>query len=166
MIYSEELLQRLAQLSPITWSGEVYRHMFGTASPARDNTVGARWNPPEIAAIYTSLRRETALAEGDFYVAMQPLRPKAVRRLHRIDVSLSSVLDLRDWSLLHELGIEKAAFTQPEPFRCKEVGGAVAHLGHDGLLAPSARDQGANLVIFLGNKTAAYDFSPIDFVVV
>jgi len=166
VIYSEELLQRLAQLDANSWFGEVYRHMFGSASPARDNTVGARWNPPEVAAIYTSVGPETALAEGNFYVTMQPLRPQAQRRLHRIRVSLASVLDLRDWDLLQELGIEKASFGQPEPFRCKEVGGAVAHLGHDGLLAPSARDEGANLIIFLGNKNATYDFSPIDFTIV
>ena len=166
MIYSEELLAALAELPAGPWHGEVFRHMFNTIPPGRENTVGARWNPAEVAAIYTSLKRQVARAEGDYYVEMQPLRPKAERRIHRIRVNLASVVDLRDWSLLEHLAISKEIFAEPEPPPCKQVGGGVAHLGHDGLLVPSARGDGANLVIFPDNKGKLYEFTPIDFSVV
>ena len=38
------------------------------------NTRGARWNPPGLAAIYTSEERDTAIAEGQHAIDMQPLR--------------------------------------------------------------------------------------------
>lgn len=54
----------------------VYRHMLADIPPDRANTRGARWNPPDIAAIYTSFERETALAEAEYYLSLNtpPLR--------------------------------------------------------------------------------------------
>jgi RES domain-containing protein len=166
VIYRAEILDRLASLSPRKWGGIVYRHMFGALSPQKENLDGARWNPEEVAAIYTSLDQETAIAEADYQIACQPFRPKAERKVHRVQVTLTSVLDLTDWDFLEELGVEKRSYDSPEPPHCKEVGGAVAHLGHDGLLAPSARASGLNLVIFPGNQDEIYEFAPIDFVIV
>src|SRR5258707_15216090 len=103
--------------------------MFGPNPPDKENTVGARWNPPEVPAIYASVEIETAKSEGDYYIEMQPLGPKAERRLHRIRVTLASTLDLRDWAVLEQLDIDRESFNAPEPIRCKQVGGAIAHLG-------------------------------------
>lgn len=166
MIYGDELLEKLTALESAAWKGEAYRHMFGNNQAGKENTVGARWNPPEVPAIYTSLNPQIAESEGDYHMAMQPLRPKAERRIHRIQINLASVLDLQAWSLLEYLGIDRKQFASAEPARCKEIGGSVAHLGHDGLLVPSARSDGGNLVIFPDNKTAIYEFSPIDYAVV
>jgi RES domain-containing protein len=166
VIYGEELLDAVAQLPPAIWEGTVYRHMFGVNPPDKENTVGARWNPAEVGAIYTSLEPKTAQSEGDYQIEMQPIIPKAERRLHRIWVRLASVLDLRDWAILEELLIDRESFSSPEPPRCKQVGGAIAHLGHDGFFAPSARSEGANLVVFPHNKSPAYEFTPIDFEVI
>jgi RES domain-containing protein len=63
--YPPELLDRLQALTPAPWSGQVFRHMFGSYPPDAENTRGARWNPPGVAAIYTSLTREGALAEAE-----------------------------------------------------------------------------------------------------
>jgi len=166
VIYGEELLQCLTELQPVPWSGEVYRHMFGANPPDKENTIGARWNPPEVPAIYASLETETAKSEADYYIEMQPLRPKAERRIYRIRISLGSVLDLRDWAVLQHLGIRKQSYALPEPPRCKEVGGGIAHVGHDGLLVPSARASGTNVVIFPDNKSASYEFNLVDFKIV
>jgi RES domain-containing protein len=166
VIYSEDLLQRLAEIRPEVWVGVLYRHMFGTYSPHKENTVGARWNPPEVAAIYTSLESSTAESEGDYRIGMEPLKPKAERRIHRVKVVLASVLDLRDWRLLESLGIDEPSYSMPEPPSCQEVGGAVAHLGHDGILVPSARSKGSNLVIYPDNRGKTYEFIPVDFATV
>lgn len=61
---------------------------------------------------------------------------------------MASVVQLTDWALLETLGVTQASYQSIEPLRCKEVGGAVSYLGHDGLLVPSARCDGINLVIY------------------
>jgi RES domain-containing protein len=137
--------------------------MFGVNKPDRENVSGARWNPTDVAAIYCSLDVKTTIAEGDFQIAMQPFRPKAERRVHRIQISLVSVVELTDWTLLERLGIDSNSYQSIEPPRCKEIGGGLAYLGHDGILVPSARSHGVNLVIYPNPKSS---FEPIDFSVV
>ena len=153
MVYPEDLLARLDSLGSAPWSGDVWRHMFGDNPPDRENVRGARWNPPDVAAIYTSLDRRVAIAEGDYAAAMQPLRPTAVRRIYRVRVRLSSVLDLSDRALLREVGIGDEQLAGIDQTPCRQVGGAVAWLQHDGLLVPSGRADGTNLVIFTTNMT-------------
>lgn len=131
------------------WNGTVYRHMFGSHSPARTNTEGARWNAPGLAAIYTSCERETALAEAEYSISMQPLRPRAKRTLFTIHVSLKSVIDLTAADLLPRLGIADDVLSNLDHSPCRTIGAAVNWLGHDGLLVPSSRRRsGTNLVIF------------------
>lgn len=163
MIYSTVLLESLAKLPRSAWQGIVYRHMFGLNSPKRENRLGARWNPPDVPAIYCCLEQETAVSEGDFQISTQPFRPIAERRIHRVEVSLNGVVQLTDWQLLESLGIDRASYADIEPPRCKEIGGALQYLGHDGILVPSARHKGLNLVIY---PTEAVVFEEIDFSVV
>ena len=158
MVFDEDIIRKLEAVTPAAWSGEVYRHMFGDNQPDRENVRGARWNPPDVAAIYASLDRATAIAEADYYMNLQPLRPKAKRVLYRLQVSLSSVLDLSDWNRLLNFGLVRSYFTAGEYDDTQHLGGAVAWLRNDGLLAPSARRNGINLVVFPGQQRANYEF--------
>lgn len=151
MVYEQELLASLGALSDEPWEGTVHRHMFGRYPPDRANTRGARWNPPDVAAIYTALERRTAIAEGDHASAVQPLRPRARRTLYEIRIALHRVLDLRVATTLEALGVDDAALRSDDHSACRRVGGAVAWLGHDGLLVPSARSDGDNLVVLPNN---------------
>jgi len=45
---------------------------------------------------------------------------------------------------------------------CQMIGGAVEWLGHDGLLVPSARSEGTNLVIFPNKQTPDYRFEILE----
>ena len=72
-MYTPELLDLLEGLGTTPWAGEVYRHMFADYPPTRINTSGARWNPPGDSAIYASLERNTAIAEGEHALAIEPL---------------------------------------------------------------------------------------------
>lgn len=149
MIYPPDMLDILQSARGSPWSGTVYRHMFGSYPPARGNTTGARWNDTDLEAIYTSCERETALAEAEYSIAMQPLRPRARRTLYTIKVSLRNVLDLTAPGLLDQLGISGDVLSGTDHSPCRTVGGAVNWLGHDGLLVPSARrTHGRNLVIY------------------
>jgi RES domain-containing protein len=137
--------------------------MFAGFPPERENRSGARWNPPETAAIYTSLEQATARAEADYQIRMQPCRPKAQRMIYRISVSLSSVIQLSDWEALRELGVEEATFETTNYFSSQAVGGAAEWLGHDGLIVPSARAKGNNLVIFSNKRKPDHRFEVLDW---
>jgi RES domain-containing protein len=162
VIYDRLIVEALGTASFAPWSGTVFRHMFAGFPPERENRSGARWNPPDTPAIYTSLTRETAIAEADYYIKLQPLRPKAARELYRLDISLNSVIDLSDWTQLANFGVNRKLFSSGDYSECQQVGGAVEWLGHDGLLVPSARTKGINLVIFPNCQTAEYKFQVID----
>jgi len=143
------MLDILQSAAASAWDGNVYRHMFGAYPPARSNTTGARWNEPPLAAIYTSRERETALAEADYYISLQPLRPKAQRVLYEIRVSLRNVIDLTGNGLLPRVGITDEVLSSPDHAQCRRIASAVHWLGHDGMLVPSARRTGGtNLVIY------------------
>lgn len=163
MLFSTTLLDNVSALSASTWTGVVFRHMFGSHPPERVNESGARWNPADVPAIYCSLHPQTAIAEIDFHISLQPFTPTKERRVHRIEVSVPSVVDLSNWETLERFGIARSSFGEVEPSRCREIGGAIAFLGLGGALVPSARAEGLNLVIY---PTAELVFSPLDFAVV
>jgi len=72
----------------------------------------------------------------------------------------------RDSEILDSLGVPDVAL--PYLTACQRVGGAVAHLGCDGLIVPSARrDAALNLVIYpdqSGIETARFEI--LDFEIV
>ena len=88
------LLDALAALDAHEWSGEVWRHTFADYPPEKTNLRGARWNPAGVEALYASLSRDTALAEAEHQIAIQPLRPTARRRIHRLDIHVWRLIDL------------------------------------------------------------------------
>ena len=143
------MLDLLQSAAVSAWEGLVYRHMFASQPPSRANTGGARWNEPNLAAIYTSCERDTALAEAEYYISLQPLRPRARRTLFTLHVALRNVVDLTVGDLLPRLGITNDVLVSDDQTPCRTVGAAVNWLGHDGLLVPSARRVGGtNLVIY------------------
>lgn len=159
MNYDRRVLQALARLSPSPWSGVVYRHMFAKFAPDRENTVGARWNPKEVPAIYTSLSREGVLAEAEYQIAQEPLRPKVRRTIYAVQVNLSKVLDLTSEPVLDALGLSLEALGDTDHAECQQVGGAVEYFGHDGLLIPNVRLPGTtNLVIYPNQQDSNYVF--------
>lgn len=162
VIHDPERLDAIQSLGSGRWQGEAYRHMFADLDPLRENTRGARWNPPETPAIYASLERATALAEAEHQISLQPLRPRARRTVYRLFVTLDSVIDLTAPEHLARVGLDAAALAGLDWSRCRAVGGAVAWLNHDGLLVPSVRaPEGCNLVIFPNNHPADSEFAEV-----
>jgi RES domain-containing protein len=126
----------------------VWRHMFNDHEPELSNTGGARWNPAGLAAIYTSMERDTAIAEGQHAIDSQPLRPKARRYLYELRVSASKALRI-EVSDIGSLGLVWEDLESADFAACQRVGAHAAFLGYDALIVPSARATGANLVIFV-----------------
>lgn len=164
MFYPTVLLDKLEELPTVPLQLTVFRHMLGTNVPARVNVRGARWNPPQTPAIYTSLLRQTALAEADYHLSLQTPPIRVRRTIYSIRVSLQKVVDLRDPDLLSSLSIRVDALSSADLTLCQRIGGAVARLGRDGLLVPSVRQAGgANLVIYpTQQELAESEFKVID----
>ena len=163
MIYDPGVLDALQALDASAWKDRVFRHMLGSWPPDRENSRGARWNPPEVRAIYTSLQRETAVTEGDYAINSQPVLSTITRTIYTLEVSLSSVVQLLDWGLLTTLGLTQEQFGLYDYTICQHLGGAIEWLGHDGAIVPSARAVGGtNLVIFPNRQRADYRFETIE----
>ena len=148
MFYDRELIETLESLGSSVWQGLVYRPMFAHNEPLLENRRGARWKPPGVPAIYTSLERETILAEAEHQIASQPLPPQVRRTIFTMRASLRSVLDLSGPNALAKIRLPLESLADTNWSRCQLLGGAAEWLGHDGLLVPSARAKGTNLVIY------------------
>jgi RES domain-containing protein len=153
---------RLAEFEVGPWSGDTWRHTFADNPPERRNVRGARWNPPDIEALYVSLDRATAIAEGNYLIAAQPLQPRATRTVHRLHISLGSVVDLTDRAKLSSLGVDDDALASDDLTACQAVGAAAAFLHLDGIIVPSARSPGHNIVILFANPDSVPDIQILE----
>lgn len=91
-----------------------------------------------------SLARETALAEAEYLIETQPLRPSAKRALHRLRVSLTSVVDLTNRDVLRSLGVGDEELASDDLRACQAVGAAAVFVRLDGIIVPSARSPGTS----------------------
>ena len=96
MVGSSSLESILASLDTAPWSGRVFRFMLGDSPLDRENSHGARWNPPDIAAIYTCLEESTCIDEVEYNLAQQPrpIKPGLRKTPYEIEVALTSTVDL------------------------------------------------------------------------
>jgi RES domain-containing protein len=155
----------LASLEPSPWTGQVFRVMLNDYPPDRENTQGARWNPPDTPAIYTCLHPEVCIAEVEYGLACQsrPVKSDLRKTLYHIEVGLAAVLDLGPaLSRLAIIGIGLEQLFAEDMKASQEVGRLVTWFGSDGLLVPSARRQGSNLVIYPGRANEGFMFEVID----
>ena len=68
MVPNREIIEAIERCASSAWQGTVFRHMFARFPPDRENVRGARWNLAGTPAIYTSLLRETAISEAEYYI--------------------------------------------------------------------------------------------------
>jgi len=159
--YDPVLLDQIEQLGARGFDRHVWRHMFNDYPPELANTRGARWNPPGTSAIYTSLDRETALAEAQHVIDSQPLRPRPRRRvMYEVRITAARLVDLPA-EAFRTVGLSVADLESDDFAACQRIGGAVAWLGYDGLLVPSARAPGTNVVVLVDNLSADSTFEQI-----
>jgi RES domain-containing protein len=163
---TDELSSILAGLKGAPWKGTAFRVMLGEYPPDRENTQGARWNPPELAAIYTSLEAATAIAEVNYHLANQPrpIRRDVRKTLYELRIHLSAVLDITPaLQKLEKLGLGRAQIFAADMRISQEIGRLVAWLGFDGLIAPSGRADGTNLVIYPSRASIElYSFEEVE----
>jgi RES domain-containing protein len=154
----EQIRERVDAAGSSRWEGVVFRHVLGDTPPLRENRWGARWNPRNVPAIYASLERDTCIAEVAYRVSLDVVKPRSERRLYSIQVNLKRVVDLQDRETLTALGFTPEQLKDDSFAACQQIGDAVAWLGNDGLLVPSFRAPGTNMVIFPHNHEEVFDF--------
>lgn len=154
MIHRPELLDALESAPAGPLATTAWRHMLGDRVPEQENIGGARWNPPGVAAIYLSLERQGAIAEGDYALAVQPINPRVRRFLYAVELTLENVVDLSDPAAFARTGLTGKDVASDDHAACQEVGAAIDWAEHDGLLVRSARSDCLNLVIYPAHRSA------------
>ena len=135
----------------LDWSGRAWRQVFDGTPSLRANVRGSRWNPPNVEALYCSLEPETAAAEIAYLISLQPVPIRRERITFALDVALAELVDLSDDYRSSDDQPSVAHLVSDDTEVSQDVGAAVAWLGYGGLLVPSLRCDGTNLVIFVNN---------------
>lgn len=156
MIHDQGLVDQLSALATERFEGEVYRATGRSTDPLAFSLSGGRWAPPardgaEVPVLYTSLARDGALAEVvSYWTLLTPLPLSRPLKVSRLGVSTAKTLRLARIGL-ERLGVDMARYGERDYARTQEIGAALAFLGLDGLIAPSARWECDNLMIYQTN---------------
>jgi hypothetical protein len=156
MIHDQGLVDQLSSLATERFEGEVFRTTGRSADPLAFSVNGGRWAPPavdgaDVPVLYTSLERDGSLAEVVAYLTLlTPLPLSRPLKVSRLGVSTAKTLRLARASL-EELGVDMARYGERDYAHTQNIGAALAFLGLDGLIAPSARWQCDNLMIYQTN---------------
>ena len=157
MIHDPELVEALGRLRQEAFDGHLFRVTSMNADPTAFSPRGGRWAPPPrdnvvVQVLYTSLEREGAVAGVAAYLGELTPVPKMPLMVHELTVTTSKTLKLA-MTELARLGVEETRYGQRDYQRTQQIGAAINFLGLDGLIAPSARWDCDNLMIFGDNHT-------------
>jgi RES domain-containing protein len=153
MIHDQGLVDQLSALSVERFDGEVFRATLASADPTASSINGGRWAPgaqdgSDVPVLYTSFERDGALAEVvSFLAELTPTPGPLPLKVSRLGVSTAKTLRLARGSL-ERLDVDMARYGERDYSRTQSIGAALAFLGLDGLIAPSARWSCDNLMIF------------------
>ena len=154
MIRDPGLLDRLSALPTEAFTGSVFRATRQNLNPITPSISGGRWMPPGGAGVlYTSLTREGALAEMAFHLGQQTPRPSKPVMVHTLSVTCQRALRLVRVDL-RSLGISDSDYAQINYLRSQQIGDVAQFLGCDGLIAPCARWDCENLMLFTDHMSA------------
>jgi hypothetical protein len=127
----------------------VWRVVREGRDPVRGAPSNSRWCNATFDALYTSLERDGAHAEIYALLNSQPVFPSRVRFFaHQLKVTASRTLNLADPATLSKLGVDVNRYRDRDYSETQPIADAAYFLGFDGLIAPSARWQCTNVVVF------------------
>ena len=167
MIHEQALVDQLSILPAEQFDSEVFRTTRAGADPLASSINGGRWAPAaqgasDVPVLYTSLDRDGALAEVVSYlIELTPMPGPRPLKVARLAVSTAKTLRLARVDL-ERLNIDMARYGERDYLRTQSIGAAVAFLGLDGLIAPSARWRCDNLMIFTENHSLHQKLEVID----
>lgn len=155
MIHDQSLVDKLSGLAVEQFQGEVFRTTGANANPLAFSFNGGRWSPPardgiEVPVLYASMVRDGALAEVVSYLTLLTPLPSKPLKVSRLSVSTNNTMRLARGNL-EALGVDMESYGSRDYGLTQRIGAALAFLGIDGLIAPSARWRCDNLMIYQTN---------------
>jgi RES domain-containing protein len=143
------LLDAVDAFSRAAFKGTAWRVTRAGRDPLLGAASRSRWCTGGFDVLYTSLERDGALAEIFALLNSQPVFPSKPRwHVHRLSVGASRTLRLADLPTLARLGVDVARYRERDYARTQAIADAAYFLDFDGLVAPSARWDCLNLVLF------------------
>lgn len=144
-----QLLDVLDALPRVALDETVWRVVQNGKDPLLCRSSQGRWDLGHFDVLYTALDAEGAVSEMYFHLSRQPVFPSRVTfTLNEIQVKTRSTLKFGTLDGLLALGVDPDGYSGLLYGRTQEIGDTAAFLGFDGLIAPSARWDGLNLVLF------------------
>jgi hypothetical protein len=150
-VHDRALLDALETTAPVAFDGGVWRVAGAGRDPLRGSTANGRWSPGgTIEMLYTSLERDGALAEIGFRLSLEPVWPSRLRHdIHALNVRTARTLAFADVAALAAFGVDVARYETFDYAATQALAAAAYFMEFDGLLAPSGRHPGRNLVLFM-----------------
>src|SRR5271166_140740 len=143
MIHDQGLVDQFSALPVERFEDEVFRATGVSADPLAFSVNGGRWAPAardgaDGPVFYTSMERSGALAEIVSYLTLLTPLPLSRRlKVSRLGVSTARTLRLARVGL-EALAVDMTRYGERDYRRTQRIGAALAFLGLDGLIAPSA----------------------------
>ncbi len=149
-----DLLDALDELPRVPVHDTVWRVVRSERHPLLCGPSLGRWDLGHFDVLYTSFEADGAVAEMYFHLSRQPVFPQTVTfTINEIDVTTRHALRFADLRTLEPLGVGAEGYSGFLYARTREIGDAAAFLGFDGVIAPSARWNCLNLVVFCDSLT-------------
>ena len=149
--HDRAILDALESFGGEAFDGAVWRVSRRAAEPLRGTSSRGRWSPSgEFEVLYTSLEKDCALAEIGYRLSLEPVWPShLLHDLHNIAIRCARILNLSELPRLASLGVDVAQYRSFDYSATQALAAAAHFLEFEGLLAPSARYEGVNLMLFL-----------------
>lgn len=164
------LLDALDALPREAFRGRAWRVVPEGRDPTMARRSLTRWCDGTFDVLYTSLKRDGALAEAYAYLNLQPVFPsKPGWRCFELEIATRRTLRFADLSALRDRGVDVDTYGDRRYSRTQAIANAAHFLGFDGLIAPSARWRCQNLVLFAAQLApedigiVAHPGEPIDW---
>lgn len=160
----QALLDAIETETPTDLRAQLWRVVTDGRDPLSAGRAGGRWDDGSFDVLYTSSKRDGALAEAWFHaVRGQPIPPsKPVKRIHRLEVELTRVLDLSGEGRLAALGVDMQQYGQlsyvqrgGEYPTTQQIGEVAFFYEYEAIIVPNARWPTSNVVILTEYTGAA-----------
>lgn len=147
----DRLLDLVGAIEGQPYDGAMWRVVRAGRDVLDGSRGSGRWNTSEMSVLYGAAERDGAIAEIHFHLSRgQSVFPSRMRHdLFELTVKTQQTLVLADMDQLRRLGVDDSRYRDLLYTRTQEIGAAAAFLGFDGLIAPSARWDCRNIIVFL-----------------
>lgn len=147
----DRLLDLVGGIKAQAYEGPMWRVVRKGRDVLDGSRGSGRWNTSEMSVLYGAAIPDGAISEIHFHLSRgQSVFPSKMQHdLFELSVKAQQTLVLADMDQLRRLGVEDSRYRELLYNRTQEIAAAASFLGFDGLIAPSARWECQNIVLFL-----------------